>query len=228
MIHYAKAVAHFGARQCRRGQEKALFTAAKTRVPESRRVHNNYVVNLLDVAEAMLNGELEYRKGNHDAAFAHLRRSVELSDGVADYEPWGWMMTPAMRWGHFSSSKEGSRKPRPVHRFRSLGLDGNSSRACQSIPTISGRCTGCTNAWSVAINSRDGSDQTKARPGAGAGGDSDQGILLLPSNGHGGSVGRFARRLDLALTRNSPLTAAFDLNGHAGAVLLVSQERANV
>jgi tetratricopeptide (TPR) repeat protein len=92
MIHYAKAVAHSAlGNVAEAAMEKALFTAARTRVPESRRVHNNYVVNLLDVAEAMLNGELEYRKGNYDAAFAHLRRSVELSDGLPYDEPWGWM-----------------------------------------------------------------------------------------------------------------------------------------
>ena len=62
--------------------EKARFLAAKARVPDSRRVHNNTVVDLLGVAEAMLNGELEYRKGNHDAAFAHLRKAVELDDAL--------------------------------------------------------------------------------------------------------------------------------------------------
>jgi hypothetical protein len=52
--------------------------AAKARVPESRRVHNNRSFNLLEVAEAMLDGELEYRKGNHDAglrASAQVRRA---------------------------------------------------------------------------------------------------------------------------------------------------------
>ena len=84
MIHYAKAVAHSALGNVAEAEtEKALFMAAKTRVPESRRVHNNHVVNLLGVAEAMLNGELEYRKGNHDAAFAHLRKSVETQRRAA-------------------------------------------------------------------------------------------------------------------------------------------------
>src|SRR6202012_1874246 len=70
MIHYAKAVAHSALGHVAEAEaEKTVFTAAKRRVPESRRVHNNKVVNLLDVAEAMLNGELEYRKGNYDTAF---------------------------------------------------------------------------------------------------------------------------------------------------------------
>src|SRR5438132_6766507 len=78
MIHYAKAVAHSALGNVAAAEtEKASFIAAKARVPDSRRIHNNTVVNLLSVAEAMLSGELEYRKGNHDTAFAHLRRSVE-------------------------------------------------------------------------------------------------------------------------------------------------------
>jgi hypothetical protein len=51
-------------------------------VPSTRRVHNNFVVDLLGLAEEMLNGELEYRKVNYDAAFMHLRKSVDLDDVV--------------------------------------------------------------------------------------------------------------------------------------------------
>ena len=59
-IHYAKAVAHSALGNVAEAEtEKALFMAAKARVPESRRVHNNRMVNLLDVAEAML----EWRAG---------------------------------------------------------------------------------------------------------------------------------------------------------------------
>ena len=45
-------------------------------------------VDLLEIAAEMLNGELEYRRGNRDAAFAHLRRSVELDDALPYDEPW--------------------------------------------------------------------------------------------------------------------------------------------
>jgi hypothetical protein len=85
MMHYAKAVAHSALGNLAEAEaEKGLFVAAKARVPESRRVHNNTVVDLLGVAEAMLDGELEYRKGKHAEAFAHLRRSIEL-DLYFDY-----------------------------------------------------------------------------------------------------------------------------------------------
>jgi len=65
MIHYAKAVAHSALGNVAEAEEeKALFLAAKARVPESRLVHNNTVIDLLGIAEEMLDGELEYRNGN--------------------------------------------------------------------------------------------------------------------------------------------------------------------
>jgi hypothetical protein len=36
-------------------------------------------------------GEIEYRRGAFDAAFAHLRTSVRLDDDLPFDEPWGWM-----------------------------------------------------------------------------------------------------------------------------------------
>lgn len=131
MIHYARAVAHSALGSVAEAEaEKALFTAAKTRVPESRRVHNNKVVNLLDVAEAMLNGELEYRKGNYDNAFAHLRRSVELSDALPYDEPWGWMQPTRHALGALLLEQGRVEEAEAVYRS-DLGLDGKLSRACQ-------------------------------------------------------------------------------------------------
>jgi tetratricopeptide (TPR) repeat protein len=39
----------------------------------------------------MLDGELEYRHGNVDKAFEHLRRAIALDDELPYDEPWGWM-----------------------------------------------------------------------------------------------------------------------------------------
>ena len=107
--------------------EKASFMAAKTRVPESRRVHNNTVVDLLRVAEAMLNGELEYRKGNHDVAFAHLRKSVELSDPLPYDEPWGWMQPARHALGALLLEQGRIEEAEEVY-CSDLGLDGKLSR----------------------------------------------------------------------------------------------------
>ena len=92
IAHYGKTLAHSALGQVPEAEaERERFLAAAGRVPESRRMHNNTVVHLLEVATAMVDGELEYRRGNHDTAFAHLRRAVELEDGLDYDEPWGWM-----------------------------------------------------------------------------------------------------------------------------------------
>ena len=131
MIHYAKAVAHSALGNVADAEaEKRLFAAARTRVPESRLIHNNKVVDLLDVAQAMLDGELEYRKGNHETAFAHLRRSVELSDALPYDEPWGWMQPTRHALGALLLEQGRIEEAEQVYRS-DLGLDGKLSRACQ-------------------------------------------------------------------------------------------------
>ena len=92
MTHYAKGVAHAALGEVEAAEaEKTLFLAAREKVPESRYLHNNTCQDLLAIGEAMLDGEIEYRKGNFDDAFAHLRRSVALDDGLPYDEPWGWI-----------------------------------------------------------------------------------------------------------------------------------------
>jgi hypothetical protein len=46
----------------------------------------------------MLDGEVAYRQGAHDEAFAHLRRAIELDDTPYD-EPWGWMQPTRHAYG---------------------------------------------------------------------------------------------------------------------------------
>jgi tetratricopeptide (TPR) repeat protein len=84
----------------------------------------------LRVAEAMLNGELEYRKGSYDTAFAHLRKSVELSDGLPYDEPWGWMQPTRHALGALLLEQGRIEEAEAVYRS-DLGLDGKLSRACQ-------------------------------------------------------------------------------------------------
>jgi tetratricopeptide (TPR) repeat protein len=47
----------------------------------------------------MLDGELEYRRGQFDAAFEHLRRAIALDDALPYDEPWGWMQPTRHAYG---------------------------------------------------------------------------------------------------------------------------------
>jgi tetratricopeptide (TPR) repeat protein len=49
------------------------------------------MVDVLQVANAMLEGEIEYRVGNYHQAFASLRRAIDLEDKLPYSEPWSWM-----------------------------------------------------------------------------------------------------------------------------------------
>src|SRR5205085_9830585 len=92
MIHYAKAVASAAAGDIGAAEDEAgRFSEAFAKVPVSRYVFNNTCVDILAIAAEMMRGEIEYRKGNFDSAFAHLRMSVELDDNLPYDEPWAWM-----------------------------------------------------------------------------------------------------------------------------------------
>ncbi|MEQ9643304.1 MAG: tetratricopeptide repeat protein [Alphaproteobacteria bacterium] len=128
-IHYAKGVAHAALGEVAEAErEQALFLAAKARVPESRLLHNNTCVDLLEIAAAMLDGEIEYRKGNHDEAFAHLRRSVELDDALPYDEPWGWIQPTRHALGALLFEQGRVDEAEAVYR-EDLGLGGTLSRA---------------------------------------------------------------------------------------------------
>jgi len=72
-------------------KEQELFHQAWVQVPESRRAYNGTIVEVLKVAAAMLDGEIEYRCGNHAKAFEHLRSAIDLEDKLPYSEPWSWM-----------------------------------------------------------------------------------------------------------------------------------------
>jgi tetratricopeptide (TPR) repeat protein len=131
MMLYAQTVAHSALGHIAEAEaSRAAFLAAKQRVPESRLVHNNTVRDLLEIAQAMLDGELEYRRGNHEVAFTHLRRSVELDDALPYDEPWGWMQPTRHALGALLLEQGQVAEAEAVYRS-DLGLDGKLSRACQ-------------------------------------------------------------------------------------------------
>ena len=130
MMLYAKGLAHSVLGEVAEAEKtRTAFREARPRVPESRRVHNNKVVDLLAIAEEMLNGELEYRRGNFDVAFGHLRRSVELEDALPYDEPWGWMQPTRHALGALLLEQGHLAEAEAVYRA-DLGFDPAISRSC--------------------------------------------------------------------------------------------------
>jgi len=126
---YARAVA-FAAlgRVAEAEAEEKLFLAACDAVPKTRMMHNNTVRDLLEIAKEMVRGEIEYRKGNYDAAYAHLRRSVALDDDLPYDEPWGWMQPARHALGALLFEQGHAEEAEAVYR-EDLGLGGQLSRA---------------------------------------------------------------------------------------------------
>lgn len=72
-------------------EEQRAFRAATAAVPETRLLFNNPVALVLGVADKVVDGEIEYRRGNYDRAFDLLREAVRLDELMNYDEPWGWM-----------------------------------------------------------------------------------------------------------------------------------------
>lgn len=128
---YAKGVAYATLGRVEEAQQtQQAFRAAAAAVPESRMLFNNTVQDILTIADAMLAGELTYRMGRHDEAFAHLRRAVELDDNLVYDEPWGWMQPARHALGALLLEQGRVEEAEEVYRA-DLGLDGKLPRACQ-------------------------------------------------------------------------------------------------
>ncbi|MCZ9351911.1 hypothetical protein NGM36_19395 [Streptomyces mutabilis] len=131
MIHYARGVALSATgRVDEADTERLLFREAVARVPETRTLFNNTCADILAIASAMLDGELEYRRGDHAAAFAALERSVELDDNLPYDEPWGWMQPTRHAYGALLLEQGRVEEAEAVYRA-DLGLDDTLPRALQ-------------------------------------------------------------------------------------------------
>jgi tetratricopeptide (TPR) repeat protein len=92
MYHYARALSFASLARVEEAlAEQSLFEAAVERVPETYTMGNNTVRDILEVARCMVAGEVEYRRGNFDVAFEHLREAVHRDDALRYDEPWGWV-----------------------------------------------------------------------------------------------------------------------------------------
>ena len=153
MIHYAKGVAHAALGEVAAAEaEPVRFREAVKRVPKSRFLHNVPCVQLLEVAEEMLAGEVAYRRGEHDVAFTHLRSAIALEDALPYDEPWGGCSRSATRSVRFSWSRGESPRLRAF-----IGRISGSAAAChalRSIPTICGPCADCWTASTGAAKLR--------------------------------------------------------------------------
>jgi tetratricopeptide (TPR) repeat protein len=131
LIQYAKGVAHAALGRVEDAKRKREnFRSAVRQVPESRYLFNNQALDLLAIAAAMLDGEIDYRQGSYDAAWINLRRAIELDDALPYDEPWGWMQPTRHAYGALLL-EQGEVEAAAAVYAADLGLDGTLARACQ-------------------------------------------------------------------------------------------------
>lgn len=98
--HYARGLAFSALGRIPEAEaEQRAFEAAVAAVPETYSIGNNPTRTVLDIGRSMLAGELEYRRGNHEAAFEHLRAAVVKDEALKYDEPWGWFQPAAHALG---------------------------------------------------------------------------------------------------------------------------------
>ncbi len=131
MWHYGKGVAYAASGDIENAiDQQEKFALALKKVPEERRIFNNTALDILSVGEAMLAGELEYRRGNYDEAFTHLRECVARYDGLKYTEPWAWMQPPRHALGALLMEQGHIDEAAAVYRA-DLGVDDTLVRAAQ-------------------------------------------------------------------------------------------------
>ena len=131
MHHYARGVAFASLKDIAAAEaERGRFHASLARMPPGRRFLSNPALATLGVGEAMLDGELEYHKGNYAAAFAHLRESVRRDDDLSYTEPWAWMHPPRHALAALLLEQGHNAEAEQVYRD-DLGLGGRIQRCTQ-------------------------------------------------------------------------------------------------
>ena len=131
MHHYAKGVAYAALKQIDQAElQRQQFHAAMAQVPDERKFFNNAARATLAVGEKMLDGELEYHKGNFDLAFAHLRDAVTRDDNLEYTEPWAWMHPPRHALGALLLEQAVFDEAEQIYRA-DLGLNDTLQRCAQ-------------------------------------------------------------------------------------------------
>jgi len=95
MLHYGKGIAYAATNDITNAEKhRHALEEAVNQIPSSRICGDfpNRSNVVLQVGIAMLDGELEYRKGNFDLAFQHLETAIARDDALTYAEPWPWMM----------------------------------------------------------------------------------------------------------------------------------------
>ena len=131
MHSYGQAIAHAALGEVSSAEaSRAAFLEALAQIPETAVFLSNTVRDVLAVGEAMIDGELAYRKSEFEAGFKALRLAVSRDDALNYTEPWAWMHPPRHALGALLAEQGRFEEAETVYRS-DLGLDDKLARCCQ-------------------------------------------------------------------------------------------------
>ena len=131
MHAYGQGVAHAALGHVEEAEAaQCAFDAAAATISEDAIFLSNTVRDMLRIGQAMLEGEVEYRKRNFDHAFASLRLAVARDDALNYTEPWAWMHPPRHALGALLA-EQGMYGDAEAAFPADLGYDRSLPRCCQ-------------------------------------------------------------------------------------------------
>ena len=129
--HYAKGVAHAALGHHEDAvRERERYHRHIAGIPPERRFLSNPTRASLAVGASLLDGEIAYHAGDHQAAYAHLRQAVARDDDLSYTEPWAWMHPPRHALAALLLDQGHIAEAEAVYRD-DLGLSGTVQRCAQ-------------------------------------------------------------------------------------------------
>ena len=136
LLVYAKAIAHAALGEIETGRQyQDSFRKLYAQIPDWHIMANNPTGDILAVAEAMMDGEVEYHAGNHELGFEQLRLANSLNDKLAYSEPWPWMHPPRHALGALLL-EQGQVDEALRHYEDDLGIGNRLPRCVQHVDNI--------------------------------------------------------------------------------------------
>jgi len=90
--HHGRAIAYANTGRLADARSEAeRFEAVAATIPDTEKVRRARIATFLEAARQMMEGELLYKEGEREAAFAALRKGIEAEDSMPYAEPPSWM-----------------------------------------------------------------------------------------------------------------------------------------
>jgi tetratricopeptide (TPR) repeat protein len=134
MRHYARSVAYASlGKPAEARREMGEFDKVAAQIDETWMVGQNFAPDVMKVTRNVMEGEILYREGDYDTAFAKLREAVKGEEALRYDEPPGWMQPVRhalgallIEQGRYKEAAEEYRKDlvrHPANGWSLLGLE---------------------------------------------------------------------------------------------------------